>query len=92
MNCGKCWGDICLNNAIIAQVLAIGQNCQDMELPKWVAEMLSRIQKHKAWMVTGERAFQAAGLLFMENWCWVAQNFWKLDNLVESLGELRELW
>ena len=76
---------------IIAQVLAISQNCQDMEMPKWVEEVLSRIKEPEAQMVTGERAFQAASLLFMENWCWVVQNSWKLDNLMESMGELREL-
>ena len=54
-------------------------------------EVLSRIQEPEAWMVTGERAFQAAGLLFMENWHQVVQNSQKLDNLVESMGELREL-
>ena len=43
-------------------------------------------------MVTGKRAFQATGLLFMENWHWVVQNSQKLDDLVESMGELRELW
>ena len=42
-------------------------------------------------MVIGERAFQAAGLLFMENQCPVVQNSQKLDDLVESMGELREL-
>ena len=68
MNCGECWGNIHLNNAIIAQVLAIGQNCQDMEMLKLVVEILSRIREPKAQMVTGERAFPAASLLFMENW------------------------
>ena len=84
-NRGERWGDVHLNDAIIAQVLAIGQNCQDMELPKWVVEMLSWIREPEARMVTGERALQAASLLFMENRCQVVQNSWKLDDLVESM-------
>ena len=91
MNCGKRWGDVRLNNAIIAQVLAIGQNHQDRKLLKWVVEMLSQIREPEAWIVTGKRAFQATGLLFMENWHWVVQNSQKLDDLVESMSELREL-
>ena len=62
-----------------------------MELLKWVVEMLSRIREPEAWMMTGERAFQPASLLFMENWHRVVQNSWKLDDLVGSLGELSEL-
>ena len=42
-------------------------------------------------MVTGERAFQVVGLLFMENQCQVVQNSLKLDDLMESMGKSREL-
>ena len=42
-------------------------------------------------MVLGERVFQGATLLFIENQHWVVQNWWTLSDLTESIGELAEL-
>ena len=43
-------------------------------------------------MVSGERVFQGATLLFIENHHQVVQHSWALSNLMESMGELAELW
>ena len=64
----ECWDNIHLNNAIIAQLQGLG--CvpgPDLELPGWTAEMLSRLRSSEVRMVLGERAFQGAALLFIEN-------------------------
>ena len=42
-------------------------------------------------MVSGERAFQGAALLFIENRCRVVQHGRTLSDLMESMGELAEL-
>ena len=42
-------------------------------------------------MVLGERAFQGAALLFIENRCRVVQHSRTLSDLTESMGELAEL-
>ena len=42
-------------------------------------------------MVSGERAFQGATLLFIENRCRVVQHGRTLSDLMESMGELAEL-
>ena len=62
------WDDVCLNDAIIAQLLGLG--CipgPDLELPGWTKEVLGRLRSSEARMVLGERVLQGAALLFIEN-------------------------
>ena len=64
----KHWDNLCLNDAIIAQLQ--GSGCipgPDLELPGWTKEMLGRLRSAEARMVSGERAFQGAALLSIEN-------------------------
>ena len=62
------WEDVRLNDAIIAQLLGLG--CipgPDLELPGWTEEVLGQLRLLEARMVLGERVFQGAALLFIEN-------------------------
>ena len=62
------WDDVCLNDAIIAQLQ--GSGCipgPDLELPGWTEEMLGRLRLSEARIVSGERVFQGTALLFIEN-------------------------
>ena len=62
------WDNVCLNNAIIAQLLGSGRiPGPDLELPGWTEEVLGRLRSSEARMVSGERALQGAALLFIEN-------------------------
>ena len=90
-NHGEHWSNIHLNNLIIAQVLATGWNCRYMDMPVWVEEMLDWWTKSKVRMVSGECAFQAAGLFYMDNHQSITQHAQKFEDLVESMGELREV-
>ena len=86
------WEDVCLNNAIIAQLM--GSGCipgPDLELPGWTVEVLGRLRSSEARLVLGERALQGAALLFIENHRWVVQHGRTLSDLTESMGELAEL-
>ena len=86
------WDDVHLNNAIVAQLLGSGRiPGPDLELPGWTKEMLGRLGSSEARMVSGERAFQGATLLFIENRCWVIQHGRALSDLTESMGELAKL-
>ena len=86
------WDDVHLNNAIIAQLQGSGRYpLPNLELPGWTKEMLGRLRLSEARMVSGERVFQGAALLFIENRRWVVQHSWALSDLTESMGELAEL-
>ena len=86
------WDDVCLNNAIVAQLLGSGRiPGPDLELSGWTEEMLGRLRSLEARMVLGERVFQGATLLFIENRCRVIQHGQALSDLTESMGELTEL-
>ena len=88
----ECWDDLRLNDAIIAQLLGSGRiPGPDLELPGWAGEMLRRLRLSEVWMVSGERAFQGAALLFIENRRRVVQHGRALSDLMESMGELAEL-
>ena len=67
-NSPKCWDNIHLNDAIIAQLQGSGRYpLPDLELLGWTEEMLGQLRSLEARMVSGERAFQGAALLFIEN-------------------------
>ena len=88
----ECWDNVCLNNAIIAQLQGSGHiPGPDLELSWWTMEMLGRLRPSEARMVLGERAFQGATLLFIENRRQVIQHSRALSDLMESMGELAEL-
>ena len=88
----ECWDDVCLNDAIIAQLQGSGHiPGPDLELPGWTEEMLGRLRSLEARMVSGERALQGAALLFIENQRRVVQHGQTLSDLTESMGELAEL-
>ena len=64
----KHWDDICLNDAIIAQLQGSGRiPGPDLELPGWTEGMLGRLRLLEVRMMSGERVFQGAALLFIEN-------------------------
>ena len=91
-NVPECWDNVCLNDAIIAQLL--GSGCipgPDLELSGWTEEILGRLRASEARMVTGVRALQGAALLFIENQHRVVQHGRTLSDLTESMGELAEL-
>ena len=86
------WDDICLNDAIIAQLLGLG--CipgPDLELLGWTEEVLGRLRSSETRMVSGERVLQGAALLFIENRRWVVQHGRALSDLTELVGELAKL-
>ena len=88
----KCWDNICLNNTIITQLQGSGHiPGPDLELPGWTMEMLGWLQLSEARMVSGERVFQGATLLFIENRCQVIQHGQALSDLMELMGELAKL-
>ena len=91
-NVPKRWDNICLNDSIIAQLQG---SCQyplpDLELPGWTEEMLGQLRSSEARMVSGERVFQGAALLFIENRHQVVQHSQALSDLMESMGELAKL-
>ena len=88
----ECWDDLRLNDAIIAQLLGSGRiPGPDLELPEWTGEMLGQLRSPEARMVSGERAFQGAALLFIENRRRVVQHGWALSDPTEFMGELAEL-
>ena len=88
----ECWDNVCLNDAIIAQLLGSGRiPGPDLELPGWTEEILGQLRASEARMVTGERALQGAALLFIENRRRVVQHGQTLSDLTESMGELAEL-
>ena len=86
------WDNLRLNDAIITQLLGLGRiPGPDLELPEWTGEMLRRLWSSEARLVSGERAFQGAALLFIENRRRVVQHGRALSDLTESMGELAEL-
>ena len=88
----ECWDDLRLNDAIVAQLLGSGRiPGPDLELLEWTGEMLRRLRSLEARLVSGERAFQGAALLFIENRRRVVQHGRALSDLTESMGELAEL-
>ena len=88
----ECWDDLRLNDAIVAQLLGSGRiPGPDLELLEWTGEMLRRLRSSEARLVSGERAFQGAALLFIENRRRVVQHGRALSDLTESMGELAEL-
>ena len=88
----ECWDNVRLNDTIIAQLLGSGRiPGPDLELPGWTEEVLGWLRSSEARMVSGERAFQGAALLFIENRHWVIQHGQTLSDLTESMGELAEL-
>ena len=88
----ECWDDLRLNDAIVAQLLGSGRiPGPDLELPAWTGEMLRRLRSSEARLVSGERAFQGAALLFIENRRRVVQHGRALSDLTESMGELAKL-
>ena len=77
---------------IVAQLQGSGwYPLPNLELPGWTEEMLGQLRLLEVRMVLGERVFQGANLLFIENRCRVVQHGWALSNLTESMGELAEL-
>ena len=86
------WDDVRLNDAVITQLQGSGHiPGPDLELPGWTEEMLGRLRLLEVRMVSGERAFQGAALLFIENRRQVVQHSRTLSDLTESMGELAEL-
>ena len=88
----KRWEDVCLNDAIITQLMGSGRiPGPDLELPGWAEEVLGRLRSSESRLVSGERALQGAALLFVENRHRVVQHGRALSDLTESMGELAEL-
>ena len=79
-------------DTIITQLLGSGRiPGPDLELPEWTGEMLRQLRLSEARLVSGERAFQGAALLFIESRRRVVQHGRALSDLTESMGELAEL-
>ena len=76
----------------MAQTQAIGHHQNRLNIPRWAREMCGRAHEAEVRMVSGERAFQAARLFYLEN-CHIID---RLDGGLESfcdqwteVGDLR---
>ena len=72
-------------------MLAMGHVHNDLELPSWAMEILSRMRESEVKMVSGEWTFQATVLFLTDNWRQIVQNSQGLQDLIGQWQEVRDL-
>ena len=53
MNCGKSWANLCLNDTIVSQPWAMGNDQERTNLPEWMRELMQQANEPEVKMVTG---------------------------------------
>ena len=88
---GKSWADLHLNNAIISQSCAWGNEQERTDLLEWMREMCCCGNKPEVKMVTREWAFQFACLVALEMWKEVKKERMQVNWLIDQLVEFEEM-
>ena len=69
----------------MAQTQALGHHQNSFNIPCWLREICSRAREAEVWTVSGERAFQAAWLFYLDN-CQV------IDHLEGGMDSFHNQW
>ena len=69
----------------MAQTQAMGHHQNRLDIPRWAREMCNRVREVEVRMVSGERAFQAARLFYLDN-------HRVIDRLDGGLESFRDQW
>ena len=69
----------------------MGHHQNQLNVPHWAREMCARAQEAEVKMVSGERAFQAAQLFYLDNWQVIDRLDGGLESFCDQWTEVRDL-
>ena len=76
----------------MAQTQALGHHQNRLNVPRWAREMCARAREAEVRMVSGERAFQAARLFYLDNQRVIDRLDGGLESFRDQWTEVRDLW
>ena len=86
---GESWADLHLNDTIISQSHAWGNEQERTDLLEWMREMCRWGNKPKVKMVAGEWVFQFTRLVVLEMWKEVKRERMQTNQLMDQLVEFK---